>query len=252
MEQKFGELLKAAELGNADAMFQLSELYRLGNGVEKDDNKAEEWLRKAAESGHVKAKSKIENRDSNKEDAAKNKAMGWFNKATEKVNATVKAATEKATEQVNATVKAAADAKAKAEAEIRSQVDKAQAPAIKQAVNSQTSQDPMLGTYFCKKYNETIIFDSSTHAIEINAGVNRKLGTVVRRELSVTVNGDNVTLNETSNNYSTLSKAQWDECFLPLAMTYKGSFNSKKTVLQGYWHHQSGHTSSHFVYDKVK
>jgi TPR repeat protein len=55
MAQKFGELLKAAENGNADAMFQLSKCYQSGDGIAKDTDKAEEWLRKAAERGNVKA-----------------------------------------------------------------------------------------------------------------------------------------------------------------------------------------------------
>jgi hypothetical protein len=102
--------------------------------------------------------------------------------------------------------------------------------------------------YVCGRYKCTIVIDSPTHAIEISVG---RYGTEVKREFSLVINGKQVTLNETANNYGSLSKDQWDECFLPLANLFKGSFNGKKTVLKGYWHHQSGHTSSHFVYDKV-
>jgi hypothetical protein len=141
------------------------------------------------------------------------------------------------------------------EAERQRQIHEAQIQTqakVQSQVLTSVVQDPMLGTYVCKRYGDTLIFDSSTHALEIDVGVNRNLGSIVKRELSVTVNGSNVTLNEISNNYSSLSNAQQTECFLPLATLFKGSFNGKKTVLKGYWYHQSGHTSSHFVFDKVK
>jgi TPR repeat protein len=215
---------KSAQQGNGDAMFHLSECYHLGDGVGKDDDKAAEWLCKAAQHGSSKAQSEIDNSHRNSEGA-----MEYKTKAAESYR------------------KAAAEAKAEANAQ-------AQTPASKEAASTQrqTSQDPMLGTYVCERYGDTLVFDSPTHAREISRGVNRNLGTVINREFSVTVNGKKVMLSETANNYSGLSKAQWDECFLPLAEVYKGSFDGKKTVLKGYWHHSDGHTSSHFVFKKVK
>lgn len=38
--------LKAAEQGNSHAMFSLSEMYRKGQGVERSQEKAEEWAEK--------------------------------------------------------------------------------------------------------------------------------------------------------------------------------------------------------------
>jgi TPR repeat protein len=46
---------EAAALGHAEAMLQLSFAYENGNGVDKDGNEAEKWLRKAAENGCAKA-----------------------------------------------------------------------------------------------------------------------------------------------------------------------------------------------------
>ena len=47
--------LKAAELGNADAMFGIGLLYEYGHGVDQDDEKAMEWYLKAAELGNETA-----------------------------------------------------------------------------------------------------------------------------------------------------------------------------------------------------
>ena len=44
-----------AELGDAEAQYQMGGLYRLGNGVEQDYAEAEEWYRRAAEQDHVEA-----------------------------------------------------------------------------------------------------------------------------------------------------------------------------------------------------
>jgi TPR repeat protein len=52
----FGFYLKAAEQGDADAQFRLGEMYRNGQGVEKDLKSASEWLRKAASQGNENAR----------------------------------------------------------------------------------------------------------------------------------------------------------------------------------------------------
>jgi hypothetical protein len=44
-----------AEQGDAKAQAKLGAMYLLGNGVEKDEQKAAEWLLKAANQGHVEA-----------------------------------------------------------------------------------------------------------------------------------------------------------------------------------------------------
>ena len=55
-EEKAAEWFrKAAEKGNADAMFCLGHCYADGYGVEKDNNEAVKWFRKAAEKGNTEA-----------------------------------------------------------------------------------------------------------------------------------------------------------------------------------------------------
>lgn len=43
--------LKAAEQGFARAQYNLGEMYALGDGVEQSNEKAREWLQKAADQG---------------------------------------------------------------------------------------------------------------------------------------------------------------------------------------------------------
>ena len=49
--QKFDDLRKAAEQGNAMAQYNLGSAYDLGEGVGKDQVEAVKWWRKAAEQG---------------------------------------------------------------------------------------------------------------------------------------------------------------------------------------------------------
>ena len=44
---------KAAELGNADAQYELCKTYRYGQGVERNNYEAEKWLSKS--NGHKKS-----------------------------------------------------------------------------------------------------------------------------------------------------------------------------------------------------
>lgn len=53
------EWLPAAEQGDANALFNLGQLYRLGQGVPKDVLKAEEYYRRAAEKGHIGAQGNL-------------------------------------------------------------------------------------------------------------------------------------------------------------------------------------------------
>jgi TPR repeat protein len=50
---------KAAELGNADAMFTLGTMYHFGEGVLKDPEEAFKWYKKAAELGNAEAMSSL-------------------------------------------------------------------------------------------------------------------------------------------------------------------------------------------------
>ena len=47
---------EAAELGSVDALFSLAIAYRLGNGVEADRAKADQFYKKAAMQGHVQSR----------------------------------------------------------------------------------------------------------------------------------------------------------------------------------------------------
>lgn len=49
------QLYEQAVLGDGEAMFQLSKCYLNGNGVEKDYDKSDYWLERAAEKGQPKA-----------------------------------------------------------------------------------------------------------------------------------------------------------------------------------------------------
>ncbi len=51
-------LKKAAELGYAEAQYQLGQLYESGKGVAKDTEEASAWYVKAAEQGYEDAKAK--------------------------------------------------------------------------------------------------------------------------------------------------------------------------------------------------
>ena len=49
----FEHLLKLAEEGDAQAQFRVYEAYDNGNGVEKNEDLAQMWCRKAADNGHI-------------------------------------------------------------------------------------------------------------------------------------------------------------------------------------------------------
>jgi TPR repeat protein len=51
--------LKSANLGVAEAQFQLGVLYAKGLGVNKDNAIARQWFQKAADQGHQKAIKKL-------------------------------------------------------------------------------------------------------------------------------------------------------------------------------------------------
>jgi tetratricopeptide (TPR) repeat protein len=52
-------LKQLAEEGNSGARFHLGEMYRIGNGVEKDVAAAIEWYRLATKHGHIEAANKL-------------------------------------------------------------------------------------------------------------------------------------------------------------------------------------------------
>ncbi len=53
------EVRRLADLGDADAQWQLGVLYHDGEGVPKDDTQAVQWFQRAAEQGYVRAQSTL-------------------------------------------------------------------------------------------------------------------------------------------------------------------------------------------------
>ncbi|MBI3875696.1 MAG: SEL1-like repeat protein [Verrucomicrobia bacterium] len=51
--------MKRAESGSAQAQYDLGLRYLTGDGVEKDDGKAREWLQKSADGGNAQARNKL-------------------------------------------------------------------------------------------------------------------------------------------------------------------------------------------------
>ncbi len=54
LEQQVQNARNAAEHGDAEAQFNLGDMYRFGRGISRDQAKAAHWYRLAAEQGHVK------------------------------------------------------------------------------------------------------------------------------------------------------------------------------------------------------
>jgi uncharacterized protein len=50
---------KAADAGDADAMYNLGVLYQNGQGVARDSARARYWIQKAAEAGNADAKNAL-------------------------------------------------------------------------------------------------------------------------------------------------------------------------------------------------
>jgi TPR repeat protein len=76
------DTMRSAEQGDADAQFELGNMYyRFGVNVEKDDKKSLEWIQKAAEQGHVKAQSVLGRMYLYEQNIMK--AVEWLQKAAE-------------------------------------------------------------------------------------------------------------------------------------------------------------------------
>ena len=54
---------RAALLGHAEAQYQLSHLYLIGEGVPHDYTAARDWCRRAAEQGHEQARRDLKKRE---------------------------------------------------------------------------------------------------------------------------------------------------------------------------------------------
>jgi len=74
----------AADLGNAEAQYQLGECYLLGDGVEMDDEEAIKWYRYATEQGHEVAELALENFFND----GKEKEQGYLDQETEEAMTT--------------------------------------------------------------------------------------------------------------------------------------------------------------------
>ncbi|MFN8922466.1 MAG: tetratricopeptide repeat protein [Sphingobacteriia bacterium] len=78
------ETQKMAQQRDAEAQFKLGEMYRYGEGVEQDWEKAAHWYRKAAEQGHAAAQFGLAGTYSTDVKKARSKqAEHWYRKAAE-------------------------------------------------------------------------------------------------------------------------------------------------------------------------
>jgi len=81
----FKELLEQAKQDDADAQYELGEMYRYGEGVAQDIKEGVKWCRKAAEQGHARAQFLLGWMYQNGNSVAKDgkEAIKWFIKAAE-------------------------------------------------------------------------------------------------------------------------------------------------------------------------
>jgi ABC-type polysaccharide/polyol phosphate transport system ATPase subunit/TPR repeat protein len=79
---------KSAELGNADAMYQISIMHRDGNGPKRDDAEYLKWLRMAADNGHVQSQLMLGNiyRDGIKVENDEKESFRWYEAAARNNN----------------------------------------------------------------------------------------------------------------------------------------------------------------------
>lgn len=77
--------LKAAEQGNAKALYNLGGMYESGNGVEKNQERADELIFKAAEKGDAEAQNRVGVRYSSGRGLPKDprKAVEWYRKSAD-------------------------------------------------------------------------------------------------------------------------------------------------------------------------
>lgn len=80
---------KAAQQGNVDGQFGLGSMYKWGFGVPKDDHEGVAWYRKAAEQGHAKAQSSLGWAYQQGHGVTKDdkEAFAWYRKAAEQGDA---------------------------------------------------------------------------------------------------------------------------------------------------------------------
>ena len=79
---------RSADGGNVNAMYQISLMYRDGNGPNRDNTKHLEWLKKAAENGHAQSQLMLGNmyRDGIKVESDEFEAFRWYKMAAENNN----------------------------------------------------------------------------------------------------------------------------------------------------------------------
>ena len=58
-KKALAEFRPLADQGNADAQFNLGEMYAYGHGVPQDYKEAVSWYRRAAERGHIRAQKNL-------------------------------------------------------------------------------------------------------------------------------------------------------------------------------------------------
>lgn len=83
MQREFDKLLKLAELGDSNAQARIAWMYQKGEGVEKNDQLAFQWMKKSAEKGDSVAQDNLGvfYRDGIGTDADPAAAASWFKKS---------------------------------------------------------------------------------------------------------------------------------------------------------------------------
>ncbi len=83
VQREFDRLLQLAELGDSNAQARIAWMYRNGEGVEKNDQLAFQWMKKSAEKGDSVAQDNLGvfYRDGIGTDMNKAEAVSWFRKS---------------------------------------------------------------------------------------------------------------------------------------------------------------------------
>lgn len=83
LQREFDKLLQLAELGDSNAQARIAWMYRNGEGVEKNDRTAFEWMKKSAEKGDSVSQDNLGvfYRDGIGTDADAAAAASWFKKS---------------------------------------------------------------------------------------------------------------------------------------------------------------------------
>lgn len=83
------KLIATAQGGDTSAQFELAQIYGLGDGVERDPERAREWMIRAAENGHLEAQAGlgVYFTGEGQAQAQRERGIAWLHKAAERRHA---------------------------------------------------------------------------------------------------------------------------------------------------------------------